>query len=51
MKKRPNPEKYGAYDDHRDEDSVDILIVRGWPEKVLHKHQKHTDSYQDRSHN
>jgi hypothetical protein len=50
MNKRPNAEKNGAYDDHGDEGTVDVLTVRGRPEKELHKHQKHTARYQDRSH-
>jgi hypothetical protein len=51
MHERPNPEKYGAHDDHCDEGTVDILTIRGRPEKELYKHQKYTRGYQDRSHN
>src|SRR5215831_16399945 len=45
-----NAKKQGAYDDHGDEGAVDILIIRGRPEKELRKHQKHAAGYQGRSH-
>jgi len=48
---RPNPDEYGTYDDHGDEGAVDILIVRGRPEKELYENQRHTAGYQHRSHN